>query len=93
MPTDGCGNIHGQKFHAKGSRKEITIQEFMYRDTMTVEHKMYDYTGNNWSHRSSNKRLKKNLESIQGKRSIDLLQKTATLGTSHIIWQVLQSET
>jgi len=39
------------------------------------------------------KGLKKNLEAIQGKRSIDLLQKTAILRTSHIIWRVLQSET
>jgi len=37
--------------------------------------------------------LKKNVEAIQGKQSIDLLQKTAILGTSHIIRHVLQSET
>ena len=37
--------------------------------------------------------LKKNLESTQGKHSIDLLPKTAILGTSHIIQQVPQSET
>jgi hypothetical protein len=30
----------------------------MYRDTMNVEHEMYDYTGNNWGHRNSNKRFK-----------------------------------
>ena len=30
----------------------------MYRDTMNVEHEMYDYTSNNWSHRNSNKRFK-----------------------------------
>jgi hypothetical protein len=29
--------------------------------------------------------LKKNLEALPGKRSIDSLQKTAILGTSHII--------
>jgi hypothetical protein len=37
--------------------------------------------------------LKKNLEAIPGKHSIDSLQKTAILGTSHIIQKVLQSET
>jgi hypothetical protein len=37
------------------------------------------------------KGLKKNLEAIPGKHSIDSLQKTAILGTSHIIWNVLQS--
>jgi hypothetical protein len=37
--------------------------------------------------------LKKNLEAVSGKHSIDLLQKTAVLGTSHIIRKVLQCET
>ena len=36
--------------------------------------------------------LKKNLESIPGNHSKDSLQKTALLGTSHIIWKVLQCE-
>ena len=35
--------------------------------------------------------LKKNLEAVPGKHSIDSLQKIAILGTSHIIWKVLQS--
>jgi hypothetical protein len=39
------------------------------------------------------KGLKKNLEAIPGKHSMDSLQKTAILGTSHIIRKVLQSET
>ena len=36
--------------------------------------------------------LKKNWETIPGKHSIDSLQKTAILGTSHIIRKVLQCE-
>jgi len=36
--------------------------------------------------------LKKNLETIPGKHSIDSLQKTAILGTPHIIRIVLQCE-
>ena len=36
--------------------------------------------------------LKKNLETIPGNHSIDSLQKTAILGTSHILWKVLQCE-
>ena len=36
--------------------------------------------------------LKKNLEAAPGKHSIDSLQKTAILGTSHIIRKVLQCE-
>jgi hypothetical protein len=37
--------------------------------------------------------LRKNLEAILGKHSTDSLKKTAILGTSHIIWKLLQSET
>ena len=37
--------------------------------------------------------LRKNLEAVPGKHSIDSLQKTAILGTSHIIRNVLQCET
>jgi len=37
--------------------------------------------------------LRKNLEDIQGKHTIDSLQKTAILETSHIIRKVLQCET
>jgi signal transduction histidine kinase len=36
--------------------------------------------------------LRENLEAIPGKHSIDSLQKTAILGTSHIIRKVLQCE-
>jgi hypothetical protein len=39
------------------------------------------------------KGLRKNLEALAGKHSIDALQKTAVLGTSHIIRKVLLSET
>jgi hypothetical protein len=36
--------------------------------------------------------LRKHLEAVPGKHSIDSLQKTAVLGTSHIIRKVLQCE-
>jgi hypothetical protein len=39
------------------------------------------------------KGLRKHLEAIAGKHSIDSLQKAAVLGTSHIIRKVLQCET
>jgi hypothetical protein len=39
------------------------------------------------------KGLKRYLETIPGKHSIDSLQRTAVLGTSHILRKVLQSET
>jgi adenylate cyclase len=35
------------------------------------------------------RRLKKNFEAVPGKHSIDSLQKTAILGTSHIIRKVV----
>jgi hypothetical protein len=37
---------------------ENKIQGFMYADTTNMEHEMYDYTANSWSHRNSNKRFK-----------------------------------
>jgi len=43
---------------AKGSGKEVKIQEFMYRDTTNVEPEKYDGTSNNWSHWNSNEKLK-----------------------------------
>ena len=36
--------------------------------------------------------LRENLEAVPGRNSIDSLQKTAILGTSHIIRKVLQCE-
>ena len=38
-------------------------------------------------------RLKKNLEVISGEHSVDSLHKTAVLGTSHIVREVVHSET
>jgi hypothetical protein len=35
----------------------------MYIDTTNVEHEVCDHTGNNWSHRNSNKRFKEKFES------------------------------
>ena len=83
MHTDKCGNTGRQKCCAKGRGKEVKIQEFVYRDTANVEPEMYGYNGNNWSHWNSNEKLKKNLETVAGKHSIDSPQKTATLGTAH----------
>ena len=39
------------------------------------------------------KGLKKYLKAVPGKRSKDSIQKTALLGTSHIILKAVQSET
>jgi len=67
MDTDRCGNACRQKCCAKGSGKEVTIQEFMYRDTANVEPEMYDQTSNNWSHWDSNEKLKEKFGSCTRK--------------------------
>jgi hypothetical protein len=66
MHTDRCGNTRRQKCCAKGSRKEVKIQEFI-RDTMNVESQMYNYTSNNWSHWNSNEKLTETFGSCTGK--------------------------
>ena len=58
MHTDRCGNTRRQKCFAKGSAKEVKIQEFVYRDRANVEPEMYDCISNNWSHWNSNEKLK-----------------------------------
>jgi len=52
-----------------------------------------DHTSNDCSPGMATKGLKKVLQVILGKRSTDSLQKTAIMGTSHIILKVLQSGT
>ena len=61
MHTGRCCTACRQKCCAKGSRKEVKIQEFVYRDTTNVEHEMYDCTSNNWSYWNSNEKLKEKL--------------------------------
>ena len=56
-----------------------------------LEPKMYDCTSNNWSHWNSNEKLKEKFGSCT-RKTFDSLQKTAVLGTAHIIWKVLQCE-
>jgi hypothetical protein len=70
--TDGCGNTSGEKCYTKEGRKESKIQEFMYRDTMNVEHKMHGDTSKKWGHWNSNKGVsEKKLEATAGKYSIN----------------------
>ena len=93
MHTNRCGSTCRQICCAKGRRKGAKIREFIHRCTTNAEDGMYDHTGNNWNQWNSNKVLKKNLETVPVKHSMDSLQNTAILGTSHIIRKVLQSET
>jgi len=64
----------------------------MYRDTTNVQHEVDDCTSNNWSQWNGNKRFKK-FGSHKSKIFGILTTKTAILGTSHTIRNVLQSET
>jgi hypothetical protein len=91
MHTGRCGNTRRQKCRAKGSGKEVKIQECRCRDTTNVDPEMTDYTSGPTG--IVTRSLRKNSEDIPGKHSIDSLQKPAVLGTSHIIWKVLQCET
>ena len=67
MHTDICDNTRRQKCCAKGSRKEVKIQEFVYRDATNVEPEMYECTGNNWSQWNSNEKLKEKFGSCTKK--------------------------
>ena len=84
--------IPADKCCAKGSRKEVKIQEFMYlikrmwNLKCTIIPIIIGATG------IATRSLRKNLEAVPGKHPIDSLQKTAILGTSHIIRKVLQCE-
>ena len=49
MHIDRCGSNRRQKCRAKGSCKEVKIQEIRYRDTINLEPEMYYYTSNNWN--------------------------------------------
>jgi hypothetical protein len=56
--THRRGNASRQKCRAKGSGKEVKIQEFRYRITTNAEPEMYNCTSNNLSHWNSNEKLK-----------------------------------
>jgi len=73
MHTDKFGNTRRQKCCAKGSGKKFKIQEFVYRDTTNVEPQMYDCTIIIGATGIVTRSLKKNLETIPGKHSIDAL--------------------
>jgi len=82
---DRCGNTRRQKCCVKGSGKEVKIQR-MWNLKCTILPVITGATG------IVTRTLWKNLEAVPGKHSIDSLQKTAILGTSHTIREVLQCE-
>jgi hypothetical protein len=58
-----------------------------------LKHELCDNTGISGATGIDTKSIKKILEAIPGKHSIDPLQTIAILGTSNITWKVLQRET
>jgi len=92
IATDRCGNTRRQKCCEKGSGKEAKIQKLsieiqrMWNLKCTIIRVIIGATG------IVTRSLRKNLETVPGKHSTDSLQKTAILGTSHIIRKVLQCE-
>jgi hypothetical protein len=67
MHTERCGNICRQKFCAKGSGKEVKIQECRCRDKINLKTEMYNYTSKNWSHWYINEKLKEKFASYARK--------------------------
>ena len=86
-----CGKTCGQKCQEKETENKLKY-ELTYRDTTNLVYQMYDHTGNSRGHRSSKKNYRKCVS--QSKQAVSsFTQKTASLGTLHIIRKVLQSET
>jgi len=95
MHVDRCDDICGHKCCAKGSTKEVKIQQFMYKDTTNVEHEMCACTvpAICGATGTVTKGIKNNLEAKAGKHSADSVPKTAVFGTAHIMRKVLQCDT
>jgi hypothetical protein len=93
MYNNNNNNNNNNECCAKGSRKKlkykslcIQIQRMWNLKCIVIQVIIGD-TG------IVTRSLRKHLEAVPGKHSIGSLQKTAILGTSHIIWKVLQCET
>jgi len=92
MHADRCGNTRRQKYCAKGSGKKLKYKSLcieiqrMWNLKCTIVPVITGATG------IVTRNLRKNSETVPGKHSIDSIQKTAILGTSHIIQKVLQCE-
>jgi len=85
IPADG--NIVQKEAENKLKYKRLCIEiQRMWNMKCTIVPVIIGATG------IVTRSLRKNLETVPGKHSIDSLQKTAILGTSHIIRKVLQCE-
>ena len=92
MHTERCGNTRRQKCCQKEAEKKLKYKSLcieiqrMWNLKCTIVPVITGATG------IVTRSLKKNFETAPGKHSIDSLQKTTILGTSHIIRKVLQCE-
>jgi len=83
----------GRNVLQKEVEKMLKYKRFMYRDTTNREpEKNKIIPVKIGATEIVTQGLRKNLEVIPGKHSIDSLHETAILGTSHIIQKVLQPE-
>jgi hypothetical protein len=93
LHTDRCGNTRRQKSVQNQAEKKLkykslsSVIQRMWNLKCTIIPVITGPTG------IVTRNLGKNLKAIPGKYSVDLLQKTAIHGISHIIRKVLQSET
>jgi len=72
MHSDRCYHTSGWECHAKVSRKEAKTQEFVYRDTMSVECEINGHASNIIKATSIvTEGLKKHLEAIPRTHSTD----------------------
>jgi hypothetical protein len=67
-------------------------KKLKYKSLCTEVQRIWNLKGNNWSHWYSNEKLKETFGRYTKKHLIDSLEKTAVLGTAHIIRKVLQCE-
>jgi len=93
MHAVSCGHTNGNKCHTKYTEKKLKYKSLCIEIQHMWSMKCMIIMVINEATRVVTKGLKKNLVMIPGKHSVDSLQKLAMLGTSHIIWKILQSET
>ena len=86
MYTDRCGNTRRQKAEKLKYKSLCVETQRMWNLKCTIIPVIIGANG------IVTRSLKTNLEAVPGTHSIDSLQKTAILGTSHIIRKVLQCE-
>ena len=92
MHTDRCGNTRRQNCCAKEAEKKLKYKSLcieiqrIWNLKCTIIQVIIGAT------EIITRSLRKNLKAVPGKHWIDSLQKTAILGTSHIIRKVLQCE-